>query len=395
MTSKISSSTSSSAPRAAAPAAQFVIGIDIGGTKVKAGAVDVHASFSPAVSAQLFGARQMPTPRLSPPAFYDAIARLIDEIRRDATQQRVLLLPIVSVAHPGRFLPDGRLARSTTPNLGVRPNEFDSIHPAEELRRRVGGIVHAENDAMAQMRFGLDCLLRDSAVRTRLLGETVVYLGPGTGMGGGVAQVDQNGRVRVVTDGHLFDLEVHGYGNGTLTAEELFTGPAITKVVAQANRSLRVPIEPPRAGSLSLLMEDPKASQEHLAAAQRVVQQEAEILSALVETIRSGVIVKARLEARSDGTVARHRDEPDRAWPLEDQQLVRGARRFILGGFVGTNPVFGTAVRHGALDLLRSRGQEEVELIQIPVDSADAGIWGIVQAITPEMIERANTLRDA
>ena len=357
---------------------QFAIGLDIGGTKIKAGAVDAQA---PSAQARIISSQQIPTPRAHPSDFYDAIASLITQIRHDAESQRVALLPVVSVAHPGRFLPDGSLARSTTPNLGLTPDEFDGLKPAEEIRRRVGGQVHAENDAIAQMRFGLDALLRDPATAGLLRGETVVYLGPGTGMGGGVARISAHGEVEVITDGHLFDLEVAGVGDGTLTAEELFTGPSIARRVEAANAGLLEPIQPARAGQLSITLQQPSSSAEHRRIALEIAAEQAQILVALIDTVRSGRIVKVRLERRPDGSVARARNEPDRAWPQADQDAVRGVTRFILGGFVGTDRYFGAAVREDALRRLAQRGLGEIRILQIPVDSADAGLLGIITAI--------------
>ncbi len=239
----------------------------------------------------------------------------------------------------------------------------------------------AENDAIAQMRHGLALLLADAAARPRLLGQTVVYLGPGTGMGGGVAQVSRTKQVTVVTDGHFFDLQLPGVGDGTLTAEEVFTGSAIARLVRDANASLAQPIEPARAGQLDEILKAPRqAPAGHLTVAERIAAATGEVLAELVATIHAGRIVKVRLEPAPDGSVARYVDEPDRAWPEADRRLVRGASRLILGGFVGSSLGFGKAVRARALEALRQRGLEAIELFQIPVGSGDAGLLGIVTA---------------
>jgi predicted NBD/HSP70 family sugar kinase len=355
-----------------------VIGIDVGGTKTRAGAVEILRSRG---SDRIIVSEQIATPRAGPSAFYDALAALVRSVGDRARAQGAELLPIVALAQPGRFLPDGRLARGTTPNLGTAPEQFDGIAPARELERRLGGRVIAENDAVAQMRFGLDLLLRDADIRPRLLGETVVYLGPGTGMGGGVATVSRSGEVGVVTDGHLFDVQVAGVGDGTRIAEELFTGPAIARRVAQANRRLSTPIDPPRGGRLDELLAEPGAPADHRAAALEVAGDFGEVLAALIQTLHAGRIVKVRLEPKPDGSMLRHVNEPDRAWSTEDQAVVRGIRRIILGGFIGCSRFLGAEIRHRALEALRAQGLPEVEILQIPSDSADAGLLGIVRAI--------------
>ncbi|OGX39269.1 MAG: hypothetical protein A3C53_01925 [Omnitrophica WOR_2 bacterium RIFCSPHIGHO2_02_FULL_68_15] len=355
-----------------------LVGVDIGGTKIKAGAVAVGPD---GAARHVAAADRIPTPAAAPGPFYDAVASLIRQVQTRAADAGCAVLPIVAVAHPGRFLPDGRLARGTTPNLGTSPNQFDGLSPAQELERRLPVRVFACNDAVAQMRFGLEVVLRDPTLRPALVGQTVVYLGPGTGMGGGVALVSQDGAVEPTTDGHFFDLQVVAYGDGTLTAEELLTGPAIARAVAQANTGLTAPIQPPRAGGLDELLRSPTARPEHRACAQQIAGEFGERLAGLIETIARGTIRKVRVERAADGALIRRVDEPDRAWSAADQALVRGCRRFLLGGFVGSSAGLGASIRDQALARLRRRGLPEVQIIQVPLDSDDAGLLGAVRAV--------------
>ncbi len=363
-----------------------VIGVDIGGTKIQAGAIVVDPD---GVSDRLVTAEEIPTPRVAPVAFYDVVAELIRKAREDAAQTGYASLPLVAVAHPGRFLPNGTLARSTTPNLGTSPDQFDGLHPVHELERRLGAHVVAENDAIAQMRFGLDLLLRNSQIRPLLVDHTVVYLGPGTGMGGGVAQVSRDGAVTPVTDGHFFDMQVSGYEDGTLTTEELLTGPAIARRVVEANANLTPPFHPARGGRLDGLLLDPGAPSPQRAVAQHIADLEGDILACIIETIVRGRIVKVRLEVAANGQMRRHVNESDRAWSAEDQALVRGVRRFLFGGFVGCSRGLGARVRQRALEVLRARGLSDVKIFQIPATSGDAGVLGIVRAISREQIRSA------
>ncbi len=360
-----------------------VIGVDIGGTKTKAAAVPLGAD---GVPARVVASGQIATPHLAPAAFYDAIAGLIRQVQMQAQQVGATVLPYVAVAHPGRFLADGSLARGTTPNIGERPNQFDGLRPAGELQRRIGGQVVAENDAMAQMRYGLAALLRDPEARRLLLNEVVIYLGPGTGMGGGVARVSGQGGVTPVTDGHFFDVQVSGVGDGTLTAEELFTGPAIARCVAERNAALSTPIEPARAGGLDQLLRAGEGTPQQRAVAQEIADWQGDVLAAIIATIHAGRIVKVRLEPLPSGGVRRYVDEPDRMWSAEDQALVRGARRFLLGGFVGCSQGLGGRIRAAALPRLAQRGLSDIAILQIPSESADAGVLGVVQAIPREAL---------
>ena len=362
-----------------------IVAVDIGGTKTTAGAVaEAGLRAQDEAVLRVSATRQIATPRVRPSSFYDAIAALVRQVRADAERAGLAVLPLIGVAHPGRFLPDGSLARGTTPNLGELPGAFDGIHPAQELSRRLDGAdVVAENDAIAQMRFGVHALLQDAALRPHLANETVVYLGPGTGLGGGVARVAADGTVTPATDGQFFDLQLPG----GLTAEELFAGPAIARAVSAANAQLAAPIHPARAGGLDQVLCDPMSAPEQRATAERLADAHGEILATLIETIHAGAITKVRLERLADGRILRHADEPDRAWSAADRAIVRGARRFILGGFVGTSLGLGPRVRDRALAALRQRGLGAIEIFQIPVDSADAGLLGAAYAIPDDRVK--------
>lgn len=360
-----------------------VIGVDVGGTKVKAGAVEAGPD---GTGAYVLVSQEIPTPRALPTVFYDQIAELVRGVRRAAKARASRVLPLIAVAHPGRFLSNGVLARGTTPNLGTAPDQFDGTRPAEELERRLSATVVAENDAVAQMRFGLDVLLRDAAVRPSVLGETVVYLGPGTGMGGGVARVSPQGEVAIVTDGHLFDLQVPGYGDGTLTAEELFTGPAITRELTRANSHLPEPIQLATSEQIDRLLRMPDAPAAQRVEAERIADACGEILALLIQAIHRGAITKVRLERAPDGRLVRHVDEPDRAWSAADRAAIRGARRFLLGGSVGCSAGLGRRIREHALKIVRERGPADVLIFQLPLAPADAGILGVVKGLPKDVL---------
>jgi len=372
------------------PQVPIVIGVDIGGTKIKAGAVRVGPGD---VGTTVVASQEIATPRAEPAAFYDAVARLVEQVRASAEGDGFAVLPLVAVAHPGRFLHDGLLARGTTPNLGTAPGQFDGCVPAQELQYRLSMPVFAENDAIAQMRFGMDALLRDAAVRSHLLGQTVVYLGPGTGMGGGVARIDHTGEVTVITDGHLFDLRLPGVGDSTLTAEEVFTGPAIAHEVTRRNRGLSRPIEPPTAPRIDEILRgpEPRASAEQRTEAAQLADAYGDLLALVIATVHSGRIVKVRLETTPDGAILRHVDEPDRAWSAADRAAAREARVFLLGGSVGCSRGLGRRLQHRALETLRQRGLGHLVIFQVPVASADAGWLGAVKSLPIDELRRLAT----
>ena len=359
-------------------APQVVTGIDIGGTKIGVGAVEV---VSARVSDRLIMSRQIQTMRARPAAFYDEVAALVRALWAELQPLGWSILPLAGVAHPGRLLADGTLARGTAPNLGVTVEDFDGVNPSQALGRRLGIAVVTENDAVAQMRHGLERLLREETTRSCLLGQTVVYLGPGTGMGGGVAVVDLQGEVSIITDGHFFDLQVQGHGDGTSIAEELLTGPSIARLIADVNRRLESPIDPATPERISELLGKGRWQESHVRAAYRIAEIQGDLLALIIGQIHRGQIVKVRLEPQADGRVIRHVDEPDRAWSAADQAAVQGASRFLFGGSIGASPTLGACIRARALEQLAQRHLDAVKIFQLPGASADAGLLGATSAI--------------
>src|SRR6185295_6649283 len=87
-------------------------------------------------------------------------------------------------------------------------------------------------------------------------GKKVAYIGPGTGLGGGFAFVDGNGRIEFKTDGHIYDVvlsdapefSVHYAGRrltiplNTRRAEDLYSGRAVGELMAAIEKAAGDPV---------------------------------------------------------------------------------------------------------------------------------------------------------
>ena len=151
----------------------LTIGVDIGGTKIAAGVVDVDGA--------LIATARRETPATDPNLIEDQVADVVAELRRDHDVDGV------GVAAAG-FVDSARGVVLFAPNLAWRDEPMMG-----DLQRRIGLPVTLENDANAatwgEFRFGA---ARDA--------DDMVMLTVGTGLGGGI-----------VADGRLLR-GAHGIG---------------------------------------------------------------------------------------------------------------------------------------------------------------------------------------
>ena len=135
------------------------IGVDVGGTKVRAGLVEPDGTVVAIV--------EQPTDTTSQTALLDQLAALVRELPLDGVRA-------VGFGLPTRVDPERGMAVGTAVNIPVRDVAF-----REEMQQRIGLPVEVENDAscaaLAEFTFGAGRGVRDMLILTL-----------GTGVGGGV-----------------------------------------------------------------------------------------------------------------------------------------------------------------------------------------------------------------
>lgn len=365
-------------------ARSVVIGVDVGGTKIHAVGMEARAGDSHAV---LFF-RQEPTQRGLPSAFFDRLADVIRATVKEGLDRGVVLDPHIGIGMPGRYVfqaPRGRvIAPGTAPNLGLAPHDFDGIDPSQELSRRMPGFSFSvHNDAVAQMRFALELLLRQEKTAPLVRGKRVCYLGPGTGLGGGFAEVSPEGRVESRTDGHVFDMVVEPSGivfsvdaggrrwdlHRPGTAEELVSGKATAAMMTAVDdaltrttgKSFFSPYGVPGGWLLDQLLSGARGGEAQRAAALQIARFEGKMLGRIMGMIYRGDVPKAA---------------PTAVWPEEDKQFVKGISTFILGGSVPRGAV-GDVFRSVAMaELAEQWPGVSFFLLSPPAESGHAGALG-------------------
>lgn len=355
----------------------WIILVDVGGTKQKAilAPLDKEGNLlgdAPAKSVET-------ETRKGREKHYEGVAELVMKVK---DKDGVKVLPLVCLGTPGRLV-DGVIQTGSAQNLGEKSlgdyaskHEFDGVNPAEELRKKLleRGVemkVFAGNDALAQMGAALNILLQDESIGIKIKGKVVGYVGPGTGLGGGFAKVDERGDIEFITDGHIYDLMIPGFeekseftfridgGKVTaalpekkLKAEDLLSGRAVRQIACAIDRAavkaglmpVFLPFVPglenappetwgklldhnnsehPIGDMAKHITQNVLESSSHAASgarpiAEKIAEFEGLILGKLIEVIHKGGITKF--------------DEQTAQWSIEDKEAVKGTTDFIIGG---------------------------------------------------------------
>ena len=154
--------------------------IDIGGTKLCVGVSE---------GTHITSVKTVPVQK--------GIAPLLSQIQTLAAAYPQLTAILIGC--PGNLI-NGSISPGSAQNLGTFPGEFDGFNLRHALESRMQRPVYVFNDATAQMAGGY-ALMRHTLPKLSGVG----YIGPGTGLGGGFAKIEDH-RILPMTDGHIFDI---------------------------------------------------------------------------------------------------------------------------------------------------------------------------------------------
>ena len=166
----------------------LTLAIDIGGTKISAGIVTSDYQITHKTTVQ--SGR--------------GIKRLKDTLDRCIHWAMPHLPQSIAIGTPGKLIgTPKKIAPGTAQNMAAFPGEFDHLCIQDLI-----SVPHANfkdifiiNDALAQLCGGI--------VTLKLTAPMIVgYIGPGTGLGGGFATIQDNNPLQFETDGHIFDIMI-------------------------------------------------------------------------------------------------------------------------------------------------------------------------------------------
>ncbi len=390
--------------------------VDLGGTRLRALAVLPAAGW---LGGEVVARVDHDTPR-GLPELLATLHSALDELQGLARQTGVSLVPALCLGSPGRFeqQPDGRrtLAPFSTTNLEAHPGELHDLDLVAELSRSLHieeGRLFVDNDAVVQGLYMIQTLLEGERCPL-LLGEPVVCINPGTGLGGCVAEVSADAELQVFTDGHVSEISLHPceveglLGEGMGRIRTLEDGAGLRVELDLSSRSVAQTLETP-AGKQA---EDCIAGV-GLARLARGFEQafgaagmgallgqggaalglppglDGRLLSALLaEPERPGVDARAVQTAEliadfagqallqltrrlHSGQATKTRRFP--SWSEADLQRLHGVRRFVIGGGIAPHPL-GQRIVAVARQGWQEQGAEVSFLL--PPRAEDAGALG-------------------
>ena len=194
------------------------LALDVGGTKTTIGLVDTTCK-------RILKRETVPTTvgLIEFPQFIGSLVKSWVKIARD---ERIGVDPIVGVALPGNFEMGGRvmLKKGSAEQLIQKNETFYDLDITEWLTQDFPDdfSIFAVNDGIAQAVGGVYSTWCDDYAN-----QVMLYMGPGTGLGGAIVEIgDDREDVRLVTDGHIFDVMVSIQGQECM-AEDVLSGRGI------------------------------------------------------------------------------------------------------------------------------------------------------------------------
>ncbi|HLD29462.1 MAG TPA: hypothetical protein VJC03_03905, partial [bacterium] len=389
------------------PVTKAVLGVDIGGTKIAISVLEVDEKGN---LLDVLSTKQYPALPLigKPEKFYRGLFGVIKEVKGQAESDGIEVLPFVGIGSPGRFVKKGDkkvIAPESASNLGFGEEEVyaekiiaDILGENDQLR---GFNIYMNNDAIAQMAYGLESLLKGE-YRALLSGKKAAYIGPGTGLGGGFCEISEDGEIEFITDGQIFDLVLgpefefkfrHDGRDMRIdmkgTAEDIFSGRAIKEMMQKIDAEIggrgifstlaarlaaesKEDYEKVMGGFLlSYIIEDRiKAPDEVKAIAEKMALFFGAGQAQIISSIYEGNINKRRADAQ---------------WNEDDKKAVRGIVNYVLGGSIATKGKLGRDLVAETNRILTATYPEtKFNLIPIDITSEDAGVLGAASFIVKE-----------
>lgn len=343
---------------------QYVLGLDVGGTGIKAQLFaldDGHVAAKP-----LFAWEEPSTKGLAAHT-----GQVIDMIAKADEKAGELggRLAAVGVGSPGRFDEQGHIKPGTNPSLGETINEFDDINLKKnyELALRGNKITHdlrdiplaVANDGNAMLAGMLEGI-QDGTVRElkdqhgydfkklSLRNRYVGLLGLGTGLGHAIAEV-KDGGFRFVTDGHASKLlvKVDDADWPVVARAMALLNKGKTEVVVHDGHKVRAE-DLVRGPVVQALLKDGMAQDE-------VTRFSGKYLARLIGVIASG-------ESQDV--------ESANGWSNRDKALASRTSVYLVGGGLGSSETGRDIIRHANEEMQKNPAISGIRLVQMSENSA-------------------------
>ena len=324
--------------------------IDIGGTKIAYALVGSSQSRLP----QCLIKKQIP--------FKKGIASLklaLEQIIKDITRWNQKYggseNPEIMIGSAGNFKPNSAIILpGTAVNLGNTPTEFDNLDLKQLVLDAASSQLNCQivNDALLQLAGGL---LYAYDAGFSLVHKTIAYIGPGTGLGGAFARLTPSG-LEPITDGHIFDMQLHDPVGQPVMAEDVFSGRGFQQ-------------------NYTISLKEINASEQLLTQFESQIQQLGDYLAQIMINIYQGHFKK-------------YSDYP---WKPSDYESIKHLDTFILGGSIATKGVIAKTIKDRATSLFQDRLGVIPKAFSIPDTAKAALIGGFALANSSTIFSQINS----
>ena len=314
--------------------------VDLGGTKTFYGVLPSNAT-----STDDFYFRKVRETIKGKKGLYQLFSTILDDISKQSKVPSGCHISQVLIACPGRII-DGVISPGSCNNMSIVQGELDGLDLISFLAPLFAKNTRLTvmNDAEAQMAGGVIECLQDESLSGYVLDQTVGYIGPGTGLGGGFCEVDSKGRLQFITDGHLYDVRMTDSQGSEQKAEDLISGRAFKTITGYSAKQM--------SDSRDLFLHH------------------------IDDISRMGAYIVSLIQLILEGHIFKSLSQND--WPLTDIDKVKGCRTFLLGGSLGTKGYFGEALQTAIQICLDESDLEDVHVVPLP-DSDEAPFIGLMR----------------
>jgi predicted NBD/HSP70 family sugar kinase len=313
---------------------EAVLAIDIGGSKIAFGSIVLNDGI---LTNQFLFSDEVSTPK-GKDAIGNEVSKIITTCFKRIQDLAYQPHSCVGIGSPGRFIGVDQLilAPKSAVNLGISPDEFNGVNLNELFLSYLPSDMKirliVKNDAIAQFSGGLSSLLQNQYFRKLMLNQKIAYLGPGTGLGGGIAQVDPHGHFTFHTDGHLSNVRIEDEELGSVRAEDVCCGNAFLSWTGISTKDVN---------------NNPKLIEEYTPQLKRIGRNLAKVMIQLY----TGDI---------------HIIVPDNGWSKNDIDFVKGLELFLIGGSLGTKGAISIIILKETQRYLNAHHYDNIQVFQIP-----------------------------
>ena len=283
---------------------KYVIAIDIGGTKTAIGIVcnEKKTVIGSKIVKTMIGKSEFPK-------FLQNCIKIGCKI---GGEEGILSLSMVCIGIPGNFASGGEIIlKNGSGSQIIKKNEiFDDWNLTKWITSEIDPNydLFFINDAVSQAIGGIHQIWSD-----QLKNKRVLYIGPGTGLGGAIIDVGNNCYdLTQHTDGHIYDIMIPGDDGDEKMAEDLISGRAVYEKCDETAKNIS---------------QSDVLWRKH----EPVINKMGDDLVKLIQTIRSGQFQKKIKENN---------------WEKEEMTIATGIDVILMGGSIGTiDPIGGRLKR--------------------------------------------------